>query len=126
MALFGGALLTVAAYQLRPDPSAVATAQSFSVWPRVGLGGLLGALDYALLFGWFGLAAVVAGRWGDIAGYRRARRLWPALGILAMLALEIMQMWIPGRGPDVSAPLFTLLAVLGAEACVEQAGRPEA
>ena len=119
IALFSGALSSVAAYELRPGPSAVVTERAFNWWPQVGLGGPLGALDYALLFGWFGLASVVAARWADVAGYKGARRWWPGLAVVAMLVLEIVQTRIPGRGPDVSAPLFTLLAVLGANACVE-------
>jgi VanZ family protein len=115
--LFAAALVTVAAYQLRPDPSvADVSIHAFSWWPRVGLGGLLGATDYALLFGWFGLTVVAAAHWAEIAGDRRARRMWPAAAVLAMLVLEGVQTRIPGRGPDVSAPLFTLLAVLGTTA----------
>ena len=121
--LFCGALLVVGAYELRPEPSAIAATREFSWWPNVGLGSPLGALDYALLFGWFGLATVVAARWADVAGYRHARRGWPALAVLAMLAFEIAQTAIPGRGPDVSAPVFTLLAVLAAHACVQYVER---
>ena len=106
------ALVTVAAYELRPEPG-VAT-QAFSLWPLVGLGGLLGAIDYALLFGWFGLAVVVASQWAAANGDRRARRAWPAAAVVATLVFEIMQTRIAGRGPDVSAPLFTMLAVVGA------------
>ncbi len=115
--LFAAALVTVAAYELRPDPSVASLpAQAFSWWPRVGLGGLLGAIDYALLFGWFGLTVVAAAHWADVAGDRRARRLWPVVAVVAMLVLEVVQTRIPGRGPDVSAPVFTLLAVLAATA----------
>ena len=73
---------------------------------------LLGAIDYALLFGWFGLAAVVAARWADADGHTPARRRWPAGAILVTFLLEVAQTAIPGRGPDLSAPLFTVLAVL--------------
>jgi hypothetical protein len=90
--------------------------QAFSLWPLVGLGGLLGALDYALLFGWFGLAVVVASQWAAASGDHRARRAWPAAAVVATLVFEIMQTRIAGRGPDVSAPLFTMLAVVGAVA----------
>jgi VanZ family protein len=120
--LFWCALVTIAAYQLRPDPLAAGT-QAFSLWPRVGLGGLKGAIDYALLFGWFGLATVAAAQWAGRAGSARARTRWPVLAVLTMLALEIAQTRIPGRGPDVSAPLFTLLTVLAVTAIVDPATR---
>lgn len=110
--LFVAAVVTVAAYELRPEPGAAT--QAFSLWPLVGLGGRLGALDYAMLFGWFGLAAVVAAQWAGVDGDRRASRTWPVGAVLATLMFEIMQTRIAGRGPDVSAPLFTLLAVVGA------------
>jgi VanZ family protein len=116
--LFWCALVSVAAYQLRPDPFAPAATQAFSLWPRVGLGSLKGAIDYALLFGWFGLATAAAAHWAARAGSTRARTLWPGLAVLTMLALEIAQTRIPGRGPDVSAPLFTLFAVLAVAAIV--------
>lgn len=118
--MFCCALVSVGAYQLRPDALAAGLTQPFSLWPRVGLGGLKGAIDYALLFGWFGLAVVIAAQWAEMAGYPRARRLWPALAVTAMLALEVAQTRIPGRGPDVSAPLFTLIAVLAATAIVQE------
>jgi hypothetical protein len=35
-----------------------------------------------------------------------------------MLVFELAQTRIPGRGPDLSAPLFTLLAVLAATTIV--------
>lgn len=120
LALLIGAALVVAAYQLRPDPDAESSARAFSWVPLVGLGGLKGALDYALLFGWFGLATVIASRWAGRADLPSAR-WWPALAILATLALEALQTGIPGRGPDVSAPVFTLLAVLGTTVVVKAA-----
>lgn len=113
-ALLLGAAVAVAAYELRPVPGAAV--HTFSWFPRVGLGGLLGAIDYALLFGWFGLAAVVAARWADADGHPHARRRWPAGAILVTFLLEAAQTGIPGRGPDLSAPLFTVLAVLLAAA----------
>ena len=126
LGLFCGAFVSVAAYELRPDPQASASTQVFSVWPRVGLGGLKGAIDYALLFGWFGLTAVVAAQWAARGGRPRARLVWPALAVLAMLSFEVAQTRVPGRGPDISAPLFTLLAVLTADAIVRRptASRP--
>ena len=113
-ALLLGAAVAVAAYELRPVPGAAV--HTFSWFPRVGLGGLLGAIDYALLFGWFGLAAVVAARWAAADGHTHARRRWPAGAILATFLLEVAQTGIPGRGPDLSAPLFTVLAALLAAA----------
>jgi VanZ family protein len=119
-ALMLGATMTIAAYQLRPDPGPV---QPFGWWPQVGLGGMRGALDYALLFGWYGMAAVVAGHWAHSDGFNRAPRTWPATAILLTLFLEIAQTRIPGRGPDVSAPLFTLLAALFTIALIADAER---
>lgn len=116
--MFCAALVSVGAYQLRPEPLSASVTQPFSLWPRVGLGGLKGAIDYALLFGWFGLAVVIAAQWAVIAGHRRARRVWPALAVATLLALELVQTRIPGRGADVSAPLFTLIAVLASTAIV--------
>jgi hypothetical protein len=118
--LLACAVLTVAAYELRPEPGA--PTQAFSAWPMVGLGGRLGALDYALLFGWYGLSVVVAAQWASVEGQPRARLAWPAAAIALMLVLELAQTLIPGRGPDTSAVLFTLLAVLGSTA-VLRAGR---
>lgn len=122
LVLLTGALTAVVAYELRPEPGA--PTQAFSWWPRVGLGGLLGALDYALFFGWLGLSAVVGAHWADADGDRHARRLWPAAVVLATLVLEGTQIWVPGRGPDVSAPVFTLLAVLLATAVLADGQQP--
>jgi VanZ family protein len=116
-----GAVTTVAAYQLRPDAGPV---QAFSWWPRVGLGGMRGALDYALLFGWFGLAAAVAGRWAEAGRTRPIRRAWPASAVVITMLFEAAQTRIPGRGPDISAPLFTLLAVLLTAALLADGQRP--
>lgn len=112
LALFWGAWLACAAYQLRPDPGA-AGPSAFHWWPRVGLGGLRGALDYALLFGWFGVAASTADAWRAMPA---ARHRLAALAIGSMFLLELVQTTIPGRGPDLSAPLFTALGVLMARA----------
>jgi hypothetical protein len=114
-----GAIVTMAAYELRPERGAAT--QAFSWWPQVGLGGLRGALDYALLFGWFGLVAVVAAHWAHADGQRHARRAWPVAAVLLTLVLEVMQTRIPGRGPDLSAPLFTVLAVLAGTALLGDA-----
>ena len=114
-----GAAFAIIAYELQPGPSMAAT-QAFSWLPRVGLGRLFDAIDYAWLFAWFGLVAVVAARWagegrdGSLSrpsGSSDGRRttvgssaLWPAAAVGLTLALEVMQTQIPGRGPDLSAP----------------------
>lgn len=110
LGLFWGAWLACAAYQLRPDPGAAGPA-AFHWWPRVGLGGLRGALDYALLFGWFGVAAGTADAWRAIPPAAARHRL-AAVAVCSMFLLELVQTTIPGRGPDLSAPLFTGLGVL--------------
>lgn len=116
-----GAVMTVAAYQLRPGTGPV---HAFSWWPRVGLGGMRGALDYTLLFGWFGLAASVAARWAARSRTGWVRLALPASAVLLTLLSEAAQVRIPGRGPDVSAPLFTLLAVLLTAAVLAEGHRP--
>ena len=116
-ALFWAGVVSVAAYQLRPG-SGGPEAADFSWWPRVGLRGLGGALDYALLFGWCGLTVVAASRSAAQAGVRRAPPTWAVSVVLIMLGTEVAQLAIPGRGPDVSAPLFTLLSLLGVTALV--------
>jgi VanZ family protein len=116
--LFGASLLTVTAYQLRPEPGLSATS-TFFWWPGVGIGGMRGALDYAMLFGWCGLATVVAAASG-----RRWRRLvtWPIVAVVVTLALELAQTHVPGRTGDLSAPTFTLFGVLAARACLGDLG----
>jgi VanZ family protein len=121
-AVFLGALGSVAAYQLQPAAGGTA-AGTFSIWPQVGLAGLRGALDYAMLFAWFGLASVVATEWARHDAARRAARWWPAVAVAAALALEIVQMRMPGRGADLSAPFFTLLGVLATRACLAAPAR---
>lgn len=113
LGLFWGAWLACAAYQLRPDPGGAGPAANaaFHWWPRVGLGGLRGALDYALLFGWFGVAAGAADAWRAIPPAAARHRL-AAVAVGSMFLLELVQTTIPGRGPDLSAPLFTGLGVL--------------
>lgn len=120
--LLAGSALAVAAYELRAEPGAAV--QAFSWWPRVGLGGLLGALDYALFFGWFGLTAVVGAQWATARGGRYARQIWPLAAVAITLALEVVQTTLPGRGPDLSASMFTLLAVLLATSLLVDGARP--
>lgn len=76
----------------------------------------LDLLDFALLFGWFGVAVTTAARWHDRDAARRARRWWPILAVVATVAFEVAQTGIAGRGPDVSPPLLTALAVLATTA----------
>ena len=116
--LFVAALSTVTAYELRPEPAASTTARFFW-WPGVGIGGMRGALDYAMLFGWCGLATIVAAAW-----HRRSRRLlaWPIAAVIVTLALEALQTYVPGRTGDLSAPTFTLLGILVARACLGDLG----
>ena len=115
--VFIGALASIAAYELQPGDG-VARFPTFSVWPQVGLGGLRGALDYAMLFAWFGLASVVAARWAIRDVPRTWPAWWPAIAVTTTFALELAQMWMPGRGADLSAPILTLLAVLATRACL--------
>ncbi len=107
------ALLSVLAYQLAPQPG-VPAPDTFSWWPRIGRGGLLGALELALLFGWLGAALslslrALAQRGADVS---RRRVAWPAATAGVLLLTEIAQGWIPGRSPDTSAPLVMLLGFM--------------
>jgi VanZ family protein len=120
--IFLGALASIAAYELEPAAGGAASG-TFSLWPQVGLAGLRGAMDYAMLFAWFGLASVVAAEWASHDGSRRSPARWPAVAVAATLAFEIAQVWMPGRGADLSAPFFTLLAVLATRACLATPAR---
>ena len=112
-----GALASIVAYELQPAAGGGAPG-GFSVWPQVGLGGLRGAMDYAMLFGWFGLASVVAAHWASRDVPRKGPVWWPVIAVVATLGCEVVQMQMPGRGADLSAPFFTLLAVLATRACL--------
>jgi hypothetical protein len=118
LVVFVGALLTVTAYELRPE-RAVPAASAFFFWPGVGIGGMRGAIDYAMLFGWCGLATVVAA-----AATHRPRRLvvWPIVAVAVTLMLEVAQTRVVGRTGDLSAPTFTLLGILAARACLGDPG----
>ena len=111
--LLAGVVVVVTAYELRPAPGAT---QAFSWVPMVGLGQRLGALDFAALFAWAGCGVVVAAhaaqRQRDLAQAWR----WPLAMLALVLALEVAQTRIPGRGPDTSAVFFTMLASLGTSA----------
>ncbi len=105
------ALIPVAAYQLAPHPGG-AYSVGFQWWPQLGRGGLLAALELALLFCWLAFALVLSLRWsaslGEAIGRRRVTL--PVVVALALLLTEFAQHWIPGRTPDTSAPVITLLA----------------
>lgn len=105
------ALSSVLAYQFAPHVGAPA-GQAFSWWPQVGRGGLLGALEFALLFAWLGTALSLSLHWLVLRGEELARRplAWPAATAVVLMLSEFAQRWIPGRSPDTSAPLVTVLA----------------
>jgi len=105
------ALSSVLAYQLAPHLGAPAQ-QAFSWWPQVGRGGLLGALEFALLFAWLGTALSLSLHWLALRGEELARRplIWPAATAVVLMLSEFAQRWVPGRSPDTSAPLVTVLA----------------
>lgn len=104
------ALAAVCAYQLAPGRGRVSAA-AFDWLPQLGRGGLLGALELALMFGWLALSIVLGLRWLAATGARvsRARVGWPLLAVTVLFATELAQTWIPGRHPDISPPLFTAL-----------------
>lgn len=104
------ALTSVCAYQLAPGRGH-AVAAGFEWLPQLGRGGLLGALELALMFGWLGLSIVLGLRWlaADGVDVSRERIGWPLAAVAVLFATEVAQLWIPGRQPDVSPPLFTAL-----------------
>ncbi|NLD68257.1 MAG: VanZ family protein [Limnobacter sp.] len=107
------ALVSVAAYQLAPRRGGWLVGD-FIWWPQLGRGGLLSALAMTLLFSWFAFALILSLRWAAARGVVLGRRplVLSLLGALALLALEVVQRWIPGRIGDTSAPLVMLLAFL--------------
>lgn len=107
--LVGAALTSIIAFELAPAASGGTSA--FQWWPQLGLGRPIDALDLGLLFGWYGVSVTVAAHWRDSASDGIARRWWPPLAVVAVLVLELAQMWVPGRGPEVSPPIITALAV---------------
>ena len=110
IALALAAAMSIAAYEL--EPGTRAGYRAFQWLPQVGLSRPLDLLDFALLFGWFGVAVTSASRWYDLTAPGRAQRWWPTLAVLATVVFEVMQLGIAGRGPDVSPPVLTALAVL--------------
>lgn len=105
------ALLSVLAYQLAPH-AGEPLARGVSWWPQVGRGGLLAALELALYFGWLGAMLTLSLRWSALRGEDIGRRriAWPAAAAGILMLTELAQAWIPGRTPDTSAPLLTVLA----------------
>lgn len=128
-ALPGLALAAIAAWQFNPKPGGMLAA-GFDWLPQIGRGGMLGALGFALLFSWFAFSLVLSLRWSAARGENIARRriLLPLAAIVVLLLMETAQRWIPGRGPDTSAPLLVGLAFLVAWALtanpVRAPGRP--
>lgn len=104
------ATVSIAAYEL--EPGTRGSRQAFQLLPQVGLSRPLDLLDFALLFGWFGVAITAAAHWYEPADATRSRRWWPVLAVVVAVAFEVMQLGIAGRGPDLSPPLLTALAVL--------------
>jgi hypothetical protein len=105
-----GIVAVIVGYELQPGDGPT---RAFSWIPLVGLGGRLGALDFAWLFAWAGCGTVVAARFAQRQEPRSQRRDWPVKMIALILAMEAVQTYIPGRGPDTSAVLFLTLAMLG-------------
>lgn len=105
------ALASVTAYELAPG-AGEGFASGFSWWPQLGRGGLLGALELALLYCWLAFTLVLSLRWSARQGrdISRQRVVLPLAVVVALLAMEVAQRWIPGRSPDTSAPLITGLA----------------
>lgn len=105
------AVASVSAYELAPGAGEVFSS-GFSWWPQLGRGGLLGALELALLYCWLAFTLALSLRWSARLGQDIARRryLLPLAVVFALLAMEGVQRWIPGRSPDTSAPVITALA----------------
>ena len=105
------ALACVVAYQLAPQAGG-RYASGFEWWPQLGRGGLLGALELAMLYCWLAFALVLSLRWSAGLGMPLRRRpfLVPLAVAGALLLTEFAQYRVPGRTPDTSAPLVTLLA----------------
>ena len=104
-----GVAAVIVGYELAP---ADGPTRAFSWIPLVGLGGRLGALDFAWLFAWAGCGTVVAARFAQRQNPRSQLRRWPVLMVVLVLILEVTQTHIPGRGPDTSAVLFLTLSML--------------
>lgn len=114
VALLAGIVVVLLAYELHPGSGSVP--QAFGWWPRVGFGRPLDALEFAWLFGWAGLATVVAAEWAGRASPLGRPRQWPAGIVALVLVLELAQVFVPGRSGDTSAVLFTGLAVMATRA----------
>jgi len=117
--LAGLATMSLVAFELEPGTGN--GGRTFQWLPQVGLSRPLDLLDFAVLFGWLGLAVTVAAHWYARDSHGLARRVWPTLAVSVTIACEIAQIWIPGRGPDVSPPLLTGLAALAATVALRDA-----
>ncbi|GAA4403492.1 VanZ family protein [Quisquiliibacterium transsilvanicum] len=115
LALCAATLAWVTLYELRQGMGELAT--GFSWLPIFGAGNPLGALQLGLYFFAVALAFALARAWQSALRHRqRARqpgRQTPRGASLAVAAtvawialLEVAQLWIPGRSPDVSPPLL--------------------
>ena len=136
LALGASALAGVTLYELRPGTGPLA--EGFSWLPVFGAGSPLGALQLGLYFFSFALACALALSWHSAARLqRRPSRGAPALpgppaapptapppgaglalgaSVAWMALLEVAQIWIPGRSPDVSPPLLVALGWMIARA----------
>ena len=104
----------ILAYEL--EPGSRTTMQAFRWLPQVGLSRPIDVLDFALLFGWLGVAVTAAAHWRDAETCGKARVTWPLAAVLFTAGLEVAQLWVPGRGPDLSPPLLTAMATLAVTA----------
>lgn len=129
------ALASVAAYELAPGRARWHLREDFSWWPQLGRGHPLASLDFALFFCWLAFALVLSLRWNaalpTAAATKVARERQRALAlrtlvlaVLALFAMEIAQLAIPGRSADTSAPLVAALAFAVAWALTERATAP--
>ena len=129
LALGAAAFAGVTLYELRPGTGAVA--EGFSWLPVFGTGSPLSALQLGLYFFSFALACALALSWQSASRQQRRKpsRGSPArpglprgagLALAASVAwtalLEVAQLWIPGRSPDVSPPLLVALGWMIARA----------
>jgi VanZ family protein len=124
------AFATVLAYQLEPNYAFAFNVKKFSLLPVIGTAQLIHAIDYALFFAWFGVMVAVAAcarsrshlrfqkltslsklRDNSDQGSSRFALGWalPLAAAVGVLATEVVQFWIPGRGIDSSPIIFTLL-----------------
>ena len=68
---------------------------------------------FALLFVWTGLGTMVAAHWAQRYRDQRQTRRWPLAMVGLVLTMELLQLQVPGRGPDVATLGALGLALLG-------------